>query len=304
MLTRLWVAAGGVAVASLSNHGIHRVHAAAAAAPESAGVKSDKSESKGDNKSDSKSDTAVKASKAGDADIGAKKIKTSIKASELPIYGDPEPVTFELIAHKPSAYFTAVSDARKFVWTYRDTVQNATKKVCESYEWAKKSTKDGLQYIQKDSGVVPRAVFISVAGLGGIVAGYRGGFFRKTVYASIAMASAASVCYPDQAVAISKKSWITVRDFTSQAYKDNVGAQGSKTSSQASNLSVKSKPAAQSTNKVENTAAMSETKPDNNNNNNKPVTTTSPSSKQVPITKDFGQSNKEDKDMYSTRGSK
>jgi len=33
---------------------------------------------------------------------------------------------------------------------------------------------DALQYIQEDSGVLPRAAVISVSGLGGIVAGYRG----------------------------------------------------------------------------------------------------------------------------------
>jgi len=323
MLTRLCVAAVGVAVSSLSSHSVHRVHAASAAAPESkSDIKGDtKSDTKGDTKSDTKgvtkaepkSDTKgdtsakTKTNKAGDTSSETK--KPSVKASELPIYGDPQPVTFEVVEQQPSAYFTAVSDARKFVWTYSDTVQKATSKVCDGYEVAKKTTKDGLQYIQKDSGVVPRAVVISVAGLGGIVAGFRGGFFRKTIYASISMAGAASLCYPDQAAAISKKSWRTVRDFTSQTYKDNVSPGSSSSSKPASTPAVKSKPV-QSTNKVD-SSATSETK---KTEDKKSVTTPSPPSSSPPpssskdsgdtVKKDFGMSNKEDKDMYSTRGAK
>ena len=39
---------------------------------------------------------------------------------------------------------------------------------------AKAHSGDLLRYIQEDAGVVPKAVIITVAGLGGIVAGYRG----------------------------------------------------------------------------------------------------------------------------------
>ena len=39
---------------------------------------------------------------------------------------------------------------------------------------AKAHSSDLLRYIQEDAGVVPKAIIITVAGLGGIVAGYRG----------------------------------------------------------------------------------------------------------------------------------
>ena len=39
---------------------------------------------------------------------------------------------------------------------------------------AKAHSGDVLRYIQEDAGVVPKAIIITVAGLGGIVAGYRG----------------------------------------------------------------------------------------------------------------------------------
>jgi len=309
LLTRLCVAAGGAAVASLSSTNKHLVHAATT--PESVGVKS---ETKGDTKGDTKAVKDTKTSKAGEAASGAKKTKATVKASELPIYGDPAPVTFDLLEEKkPSAYFTAVSDARKFVWTYGDSVKSATSKVCDAYETTKKTTKDGLHYIQKDSGVVPRAVVISVAGLGGIVAGYRGGFFRKTLYASIAMAGAASLCYPDQAASISKKGWRTVRDFTSQAYKDNVSSvQGSKvivhhpplpsplkTPPPASPQPIRTK-LPPSTDIVEETAAVAVVKPEDR----KSATTLPSKGDHPPVKKDFGMSKPEDKDMYSTRGAK
>ena len=44
---------------------------------------------------------------------------------------------------------------------------------------------EALRYLQEDSSVVPRVAVITVAGLGGIVAGYRG----KSVFVSLAIYS-------------------------------------------------------------------------------------------------------------------
>ena len=39
---------------------------------------------------------------------------------------------------------------------------------------AQAHSSDLLHYIQEDAGIVPRAIIITIAGLGGIVAGYKG----------------------------------------------------------------------------------------------------------------------------------
>ncbi|CAC5414845.1 unnamed protein product [Mytilus coruscus] len=44
-----------------------------------------------------------------------------------------------------------------------------------------------IEYIQNDPGILPRAGVITVAGLGGIVLGHRGGILRKLFYSSFAV---------------------------------------------------------------------------------------------------------------------
>ena len=58
--------------------------------------------------------------------------------------------------------------------------QDTTEKFKDKYGVAKAHSSDLLTYIQEDSGILPRAAIITVAGLGGIVAGYRGESLSST----------------------------------------------------------------------------------------------------------------------------
>jgi hypothetical protein len=209
--------------------------------------------------------------------------KGAIKACELPLYGEPEPVEYEVVREEPSAWFNNISSARKWLWTYRDQFNTATAHTQQSYETVKQYSKDGLQYIQKDSGAVPRAALISVAGLGGIIAGYRGGFLRKMFYSTVAMAGAASVCYPAQAVDISQRGY----KAATKAYHDLTASLN-----QGSKQEVAKKPTAVTKQKT-----SEETKPAK-------VVAKKVGEASDKLKKDFGMSNPEDKDMYTTRGGK
>lgn len=48
---------------------------------------------------------------------------------------------------------------------------------------------------------------------------FLGGIFRKAFYASIGMAAAASICYPDQAVDISKQAWIFTKEQAKEFWR-------------------------------------------------------------------------------------
>lgn len=211
--------------------------------------------------------------------------QTKFRPSQLPIYGDPEPAEIELIAESDTAFRQYISSVRKWTWKYMESIQSTTDKVKEKYETGKAHTQDALAYIREDSAVLPRATIITVAGLGGIVAGYKGGLIRKAVYASIGMTAAASVCYPREAEDITKRGWHVVRDFAYKTYDDSVGG------SKAKKVEPKVEPKKPSVAEV--------AKPDE-----KPQQEAVPSEKpSAPAPKmDFGMSKPEDKDLYPTRG--
>lgn len=200
--------------------------------------------------------------------------QTKCRPSQLPIYDEPQFPELEVVPEAESAFREYVSGARKWAWHYLESVQTTTDKLRETWEVGKAHTQGALAYIREDSAVLPRATIITVAGLGGIVAGYRGGILRKVFYASVGMTVAASLCYPHEAEDIAKKGLHTVRDFAYKTYDDTFGGSDVKTS--------EPKKA-----KVE--EPKQEEKP-------KPSTGDGSSAK-----KDFGMSKPEDKDMYTKR---
>jgi hypothetical protein len=203
--------------------------------------------------------------------------RKKIRPSELPVYGDPDPPELEFIPEKETSFHRKVSEVRKWTWHYLDSVQDTTNKVKDKYEVAKAHTTGALTYIQEDSGVLPRVAIITVSGLGGIVAGYKGGIIRKTVLAATAMAAAASVCYPHEAVVVGKEGWRLATDFTSTTYQDLFGS--STTKKPQKNIQESPK----------------KTEPSEKPESVSAATTPGPKM-------DFGMSKPEDKDMYTTRG--
>ncbi|KAK2158823.1 hypothetical protein LSH36_163g03005 [Paralvinella palmiformis] len=128
---------------------------------------------------------------------------------ELPLYGEPSSAELVYIPEKPGWLQQNMEPLRDFVMTG----------VAHSQPGNAFCLADVLRYLRDDSGAIPRAAFITVSGLGGLVAGYRGGIFRKAFYASIGMAAAASICYPDQAVDISKQAWIFTKEQAKEFWR-------------------------------------------------------------------------------------
>ncbi|KAL5014339.1 hypothetical protein ScPMuIL_008609 [Solemya velum] len=131
-----------------------------------------------------------------------------MKISQLPIYANPEDGRqYEFVDEEIGRFQQSVSDVRTVVWNYLDSMQDTIDLVKDKWGIAKAHTTELVTYVQEDPGVLPKAGVITIAGLGGIVAGYRGGFMKKSVYSSLAMLGAASLCYPKEAVDISSKGY-------------------------------------------------------------------------------------------------
>ncbi|BFZ21581.1 hypothetical protein BsWGS_24620 [Bradybaena similaris] len=165
----------------------------------------------------------------------------------------------------------------------RKAVQDFLGQFVGAYETVKVTTETGIEhsratldYIQNNPGELPRVAFIAVAGMGGIVLGYRGGILRKLTYGSIAAVSCAAVCYPKRTVELSQASLDNVKEL----WKENVGE----------DLLEKYWPFHK----------------DNQNEASEPSSSnhkTEGNDKHSGLKGDPGQSNPADKDLYSTRSS-
>ncbi|ESO09223.1 hypothetical protein HELRODRAFT_156416 [Helobdella robusta] len=140
---------------------------------------------------------------------------SKIKLSELPLYDvkKSEP-TFIVEEENISMLRSSISDARKFVWEYVGSMEGMIATIKDKYNVAESHTKETLAYIHEDSAVLPRIAIITVAGLGGVIAGYRGGIFKKIIYSSISVATAAAVCYPKEASDFAQQGWDYLKETT------------------------------------------------------------------------------------------
>ncbi|CAH1776029.1 unnamed protein product, partial [Owenia fusiformis] len=229
--------------------------------------------------------------------------KQLVKRNELPIYDVPsnDDAKYEYVDEHISGFRENVSTVRRQVWTYMARFKETTDRIKEIYETGKAHTQGTIYYIQNDPGILPRAGVITVAGLGGIVAGYKGGVLKKGTYSVISMTAALSLCYPNQAVDITRRGYKRVILEARQV------------------LNIPEKPAVQpdellkpqTTSQVAPKGFYDNKKEDEEcehcKSESKPGTPAKdtivppPTSATTPITGDKGQSKDEDKDMYTTR---
>lgn len=59
-----------------------------------------------------------------------------------------------------------------------------------------------MNYIRDDQAFLPKVGVVTVAGLGGLLLGQKGGALRKALYSSTAAIVALSACYPKQSASL------------------------------------------------------------------------------------------------------
>lgn len=226
-----------------------------------------------------------------------------IKAADLPLYEQPSKENFEFVAEGTTPFLEQVSVVRQAIWAYLDTIQGTTNKVKEKWNTGKKYSDDFQTYIKEDPGAVPRAGLVTIAGLGGIVAGYKGGAFRKAFFSMGAMTAAASLCFPHQAIDVAGQGWTAVSQQATGLWQQTKSPDKATEEKKSKVPEVKPKEGKPATAEAEKAAAPESGSTSNKagKDSKKPVLDKTASAKSVKAQKDFGQSKKEDQDLYTTR---
>ncbi|KAK7091794.1 hypothetical protein V1264_009431 [Littorina saxatilis] len=194
-----------------------------------------------------------------------------VNITKLPVYDNPEDkAEYRFEPEKISPFREVISEGRRAVWEYLETIKETTDTIKEKFAIGKAHTEGFIDFLQNDPGALPRAAVITVAGLGGIVAGYKGGVMRKMFFSASAIAAATSLCYPNEAVAM-----------TTEAY--NVALVSVKTLWEGDGTSGEKK------------SVVQDSSPTTADNQNMTV------KGKNGLKGDPGQSKDEDKDMYTTR---
>lgn len=237
-----------------------------------------------------------------------------VRPSDLPIYEEPKEVLdFEFHGKERTALEENIGVVRKEIEKMLEATHSVRERAFHVYETGKAHTMVTVDYITDEENILPRAGAITVGGLAGLVIGARkrGGFFKKVLYTSTGVVGAASLCYPRQAYHISQQVFGNVKDYATIGYNFIAGVKPqSKVSAPVEHKEVATPTAAEvittePTGKEPAPAA--------------PTTTTQSEGAEAedsvkqegkdvivqltppPPETDYGQSNPEDSDMYTTR---
>ncbi|XP_022258553.1 MICOS complex subunit MIC27-like isoform X3 [Limulus polyphemus] len=225
------------------------------------------------------------------------KTKKLLKATELPLYGDPDDcIQYELEERAPGSLELGISTLRKTASQYLYTVEETKERASQIYETAIAHSKGTYDYITHDDNAIPRAIVITVGGLGGLLLGARGGLMKKITYSGTGMLVVASLCYPRQAIELTQRGYKVVRDQSVSMVKEytvskriHLYGYDLKDLFSLKNFTSTQLP----TPTIDEIGQQGEEKQSNE------VTNT----KDKNVQGDPGMSNPEDKDMYTTRGS-
>ncbi|XP_048518372.1 MICOS complex subunit MIC27 isoform X3 [Dendroctonus ponderosae] len=152
------------------------------------------------------------------------------RPSELPIY-TPEPpklggnVGESSQESTPNFIENSVKTVRQTLGRYSDEFYAYEKVAKQSLSESKQNIEWLVDYLRQEDNALPKAGAIGIGALAGLVFGLRGGFFKKTIYATTGALGMAAVCYPKEAAKYSQLGVVESKKYLTIAYNFAYGDQ-------------------------------------------------------------------------------
>lgn len=210
--------------------------------------------------------------------------------NDLPIYDDESTALSRQIAHvcipnQRNALEEVITSLRQSTFQFLNKYKEEKEKSITFVETTKADLNQKLDYLRSESVILPKIVFISLSGFGGLLLGFRKSNFRKIVYSGCLTAASTALCFPNQAKSYTNEATQFTKQKVELIYKTYIWSEAAKQS----------------------TAPKSDKKPsDTIKGKDQIIKLEIDSSNQETrqLAGDKGQANSDDQDMYTTRGAK
>ncbi|PNF40320.1 hypothetical protein B7P43_G05784 [Cryptotermes secundus] len=147
-------------------------------------------------------------------------IPPKLRPSELPFYGGEQEKggRLERVVEEPSRLEQMIGAMRKEVWVFYDQYKGYQLRVLEIVSTGKAHAESSLSFLREEANIVHRAGAIGIGGLGGLVMGLRGGWFKRIIYGAAGAAAMAALCYPRESAEITEQSLQISKYYFTIAY--------------------------------------------------------------------------------------
>ncbi|CAF1248776.1 unnamed protein product [Rotaria sordida] len=114
--------------------------------------------------------------------------------------------------------YPVVSQIRQSVQQTWNDNKELRSRIARGIETGEAHAKTTIDYIRDDQTFLPKVGVVTIAGLGGLLLGHKGGPIRKTFYSSVAALVALSACYPKQSANLLDQVYIRITDQTKNLF--------------------------------------------------------------------------------------
>ncbi|CAF2551493.1 unnamed protein product [Rotaria sp. Silwood2] len=157
-----------------------------------------------------------------DNNTGSTQNSRIVRVRDLPIYYDvknddtyrnvSQTNDDQLKTNNNNWLYPFVSQIRQSVQQTWNDNKELRSRIARGIETGEAHTKATIDYIHDDQTLLPKVGVVTIAGLGGLLLGHKGGPIRKTFYSSVAAIVALSACYPKQSANILDQVYIRIKD--------------------------------------------------------------------------------------------
>ncbi|XP_076254778.1 MICOS complex subunit 26/27 [Rhynchophorus ferrugineus] len=122
------------------------------------------------------------------------------RPSELPIYTPDQQISEDVPkSTETNIVETSFKNARKLLTQYSEEIRAYEKVAKDSFNESKQNVEWLVDYLRQEDNMLPKAGAIGIGVLTGLIFGLRGGFFKRTIYATTGGLGMAAICYPKEA---------------------------------------------------------------------------------------------------------
>ncbi|CAF3281322.1 unnamed protein product [Rotaria socialis] len=108
--------------------------------------------------------------------------------------------------------YSFVSQMRQSIQQTWNNNKEFRLRIIRGVETGEAHAKATIDYIHDDETLLPKVGVVTIAGLGGLLLGHKGGPIRKTFYSSVAGIVALSACYPKQSANVLDQVYIKIKN--------------------------------------------------------------------------------------------
>lgn len=153
--------------------------------------------------------------------------KKLVKATELPIHGNPFPPKDVIQVEKPNILEVKIGQVRSVLQPYVSPVASVYEKTSDVLSIGVAHSQSAMQRLAQNQSSVLNAIIISGAGLLGVGLARRRGVFKKLLYGSVFFGGAMAACYPKDAEEKAQLTWYIMKnklpDVAKQQYEKLTG---------------------------------------------------------------------------------